>query len=104
MVKIIDFKSRLVESAHVRPEGLPLPLLDMDEGVRTLAWLLTAGEVGNKGLAQLVKGLDGTWFEVGASVVRELPQSKEKSDSIRRPWSMTYSCLKSGLSYITYSC
>ena len=83
MIKVIYFKSRFVESAHVRPERFPLPLLDADEGIRTSSWLLAADEVGNEGTTQLIKGEDSARLESGVPMACRLPQDRGKSANIK---------------------
>ena len=55
LVQISDLQCCDIETVDVGPNGLPLPLLDIDEGLRTLPGTSAANKMSHKLVAHLIK-------------------------------------------------
>ena len=63
LIQVSDLQCGDIEIVDVGSNELPLPLVDIDEGLRTLPGAPTADKMGHKLVAYLIEGKDGTWLQ-----------------------------------------
>ena len=70
LVQILDLQHCDIEAVDVGPNGLPLPLPDIHEGLRALPGVPAADKMGHELVAHLIEGKDGTRLQRRVPVSR----------------------------------